>query len=516
MNKNILLIMTDQQRSDYTGYIEGGKASMPVIDTLARSSMFFTCCQTTNPICMPARSSLITGRYPRQIGALTMSGDLFPQIPTFMQALREAGYKTYGIGKFHYLQTAPWSVPCGQGLDYLRMGTASRDSRQYGYDEIWESSGKQLMIKNYCYYADYLNRKGLLDQVRDFWRQSGGPNGDTADHNYDKANPWPFDEGDYPDIVTGLKAREKIKKYDVEKPFFMFLSFCGPHKPYDAPKAYLDMVEYEERDDFILEKGRSLSVEEKQIIYRQRRSAKAMLRLIDVQIGLVFEELKRKNMFEDTLIIFTSDHGDMLGDHYMIQKGVPWKQSINVPLMVKMPGAVQRGVNSSPVELSDIAATILDYAGLDPSAVLSRPWPAYNNRIPSLSLLPVVLGETGKIRDFAFSESDFTEERGPGTIYREVLEKRGGGGRRCNAWQTIVAEQGKYIKYTEYENPGDVYEEFYDTANDRDEKINLIKDPAYSRKIQEARDRLQFILDRYPPCQMTWADEWVGDKRTNS
>ncbi|MDR3160271.1 MAG: sulfatase-like hydrolase/transferase [Spirochaetaceae bacterium] len=510
MNKNILLIMTDQQRSDYTGYIADGKASMPNLDALARTSAYFTCCQTTNPICMPARSSLITGRYPRQIGALTMSGDLFPQIPTFMHGLQKAGYTTYGIGKFHYLQTAPWSVPRGQGLNYVKMAAASCDSKQYGYDEIWEAAGKQLMLKNYCYYADCLHEKGLLEKARDFWQQSGGPNGDTADHNYDQVRSWPFDEADYPDVMIGLKAREKIKTHDRKKPFFMFLSFCGPHKPYDAPRRYLDMVEYEEKDDFILEANKTLSTEEKDIIYRQRHSAKAMLRLIDDQIGMTLDELKKQNMFEDSLIIFTSDHGDMLGDHYMIQKGVPWRQSVNVPLVIKMPGMEPSGAHNAPVELSDIAATILDYAGLKPDAALSRPWPAYNDRIPSRSLLPIVRGTSDKIRDFAFSESDFTEERKPGAVYKEVLEKRGGGGRRTNAWQAVTTDKSKYIKYTEYERPGDVYEEFYDLVNDRNETINQIKNPAYRRKIREARNRLRYILDRYPPCQMTWADGWMG------
>lgn len=115
MPKNILLFMTDQQRADYVGYIPGGKAVMPTLDKIAGHA-YFTCCQSTNPICTPARTSLITGRYSRQIGTLTMSGDLYPQIPTFMQALRNAGYRSYGIGKYHYLQTAPWDVGRGNGM----------------------------------------------------------------------------------------------------------------------------------------------------------------------------------------------------------------------------------------------------------------------------------------------------------------------------------------------------------------------------------------------------------------
>ena len=109
MAKNILLFMTDQQRADQVGY-GGCDGLTPNIDRIA-SHAWFSGCQTTDPICTPARTSLITGRYCRQIGTLTMAGDLFPQIPTFMQALQRSGYTTYGIGKFHYLQTYPWSRP---------------------------------------------------------------------------------------------------------------------------------------------------------------------------------------------------------------------------------------------------------------------------------------------------------------------------------------------------------------------------------------------------------------------
>jgi choline-sulfatase len=507
--KNILFVMTDQQRFDYTGKGAGGCADMPNLDALARNA-HFTCCQTTNPICMPARSSIITGRYPRQIGALTMSGDLFPQIPTFMQVLQKNGYSTYGIGKFHYLQTAPWQTPRLQGLNYIKMAESFRDCKQFGYDYIWEAAGKQLMMENYCYYADYLKRKGLLEKVIDFWESSGGTNGDTADHNYDKANPWPFAEEDYPDVVIGRIAREKLAAHDSAKPFFMHLSFCGPHKPYDAPQRYLDMVPPAREDNFILEHGKSLSDEEKEILYRQRRSSRAMLKLIDDQMGMVFDVLREKKLFDDTLILFSSDHGDMLGDHYMIQKGVPWRQSINVPLMIKLPGAKPIGVNNTPVEISDLAPTILEYTGLEPSQALSRPWPAYNDRIPSRSLLPVLRGGEGSIRDFAFTESDFTEERKPGTVYAEVLAKRGGGGRRTNAWQAVTTAKSKYIKYLEYQSPGEAYEEFYDLEKDPEEKFNRAEKPEYRAQIREARERLAFVLDSYPPCQKTWAGAWVG------
>ena len=86
----------------------------------------------------------------------------FPQIPTFMQALQGAGYTTYGVGKFHYTQTYPWSTPRGCGMDPV---AGEAEQKRFGFDFIWETAGKQQVISNYCFYADYLNQKGLLSQV---------------------------------------------------------------------------------------------------------------------------------------------------------------------------------------------------------------------------------------------------------------------------------------------------------------------------------------------------------------
>ncbi|MGE4548107.1 MAG: sulfatase [Intestinibacillus sp.] len=509
MPKNILLFMTDQQRPDYVGYVLNGRAVMPTLDRIAAHA-HFTCCHTTNPICMPARTSLITGRYPRQIGSLTMSGDLFPQIPTFMQALQKQGYKTYGIGKFHYMQTYPWSTPRGCGMD---MVAGAEETGKYGYDFIWETAGKQQLVSNYCFYADYLQQKGLLTQVRDFFRQSGGVNGDSPDHNYDQANPWPFDEEDYVDVVTARVACEQLAQHPADRPFYMKVSFCGPHKPYDAPQRYLDQFPLEREDDFILPDGQEITDAEKERLYRQRRSARAMLRLIDDQMGKILDTLEQRGLLDDTLILFTSDHGDMLGDHYRIQKGVPWHHSACVPLAAWLPGAAPVGENTSPVELSDIAATILDYAGLDPQQALSRDWPAYNNRIPCRSFLPVLRGEADRCRDFCFVESDFSEERGADTDPAAVLQSRGAGGRRGNAWQSIVTERVKYIKYLDYALGDDPYEELYDRTGDPDERVNRIDDPAYAEELRQARRRLCYLVDHYPAAQMTWATACAVDRR---
>lgn len=145
---NLLFLMVDQLRPDHAGFMPEAIFSTPTLQALGEESTVFEQCQSVNPICMPARSCLHTGRYSRQIGALAMSGDLPKGIPTVPGALREAGYWTGLVGKLHVMQTWPWEAPRGKGLDLV--GLSSEIADMLGYDHLWESAGKQLALKNYC------------------------------------------------------------------------------------------------------------------------------------------------------------------------------------------------------------------------------------------------------------------------------------------------------------------------------------------------------------------------------
>ncbi len=113
---HIVFIMTDQHRADHVGWHPRSRLALTNIDRIAEGHAFLNCV-SANPICTPARTALLTGRYSHQIGTLSMSGDLPRGIPTYAQALRKAGYHTAGIGKFHWLQTAKWGAPRGHGVD---------------------------------------------------------------------------------------------------------------------------------------------------------------------------------------------------------------------------------------------------------------------------------------------------------------------------------------------------------------------------------------------------------------
>ncbi len=481
--KNIILLMTDQHRMDYVSFAGSKKISTPNIDRIAES-VGFTCCQTVNPICTPARTALATGKYTHQIGTLAMSGDLSRQFPTYMQALQKAGYHTSGIGKFHYLQTWEWNTKRGRGVNLTGI---REDMKKYGFDYIWETSGKQLSRQNYCDYCEYMDKKGLLDKMRDFVDMAGIHNSDYPDDEGEgEALPWPFAEEDYVDILTADKIIESIGNRPETRPFFIFGSFCSPHKPFDPPKRYLDMIPYEEEDDFI-PGPKALTDPQKKKIYRRRRAYKAMIKLVDHQVGRIFDRLEKDRLLEDTVVIFTSDHGEMLGDHFRVQKSIYWKEAVTVPTAIRHPDYTDRRLINTPVEITDLAATILDIAGLDPSQSLSKEWPAFNDIVPSRSLMPIVRGETGKIRDFAFSECD-------------------------GKWQMLRTEKWKYVRHLKYTSPQDLKEEFYDLETGPDEMVNLIAHPAYAEAIDWCRKRREFVTDTTPPAQTSWAPLMGSEK----
>ncbi|MDP0495512.1 MAG: sulfatase-like hydrolase/transferase, partial [Verrucomicrobiota bacterium JB024] len=391
---NILFLMTDQQRYDCIGYAPASKIATPNIDRIAEGTAF-SCCQTVNPICQPARTALLTGRYSHQIGTLQMSGDLDFSIPTYPQALQRAGYWTAGVGKFHYLQTWPWDTPRGQGVPLARL---HEQFRSLGYDHLWESAGKQQAAKNTCDYCNYLKEHGLLEDFRD-WVATRGGNNELITAQLDKdGDPWPFGEEHHIDIVTGREILRAIDARPAERPFFIFGSFCSPHKPFDPPQRFLDQVPYEEIDDFLPGEDGELTLAQKKTLWKLRRSYKATLLLVDEQIGKILDRLESEGLLENTLILFTSDHGEMMGDHFRVQKSTYYRESLNVPLAIRHPRHLQGTRNDSPVELTDITATILDAAGLDPCASLARDWPAFGNILPGRSLLPIAEGQAEIVR----------------------------------------------------------------------------------------------------------------------
>lgn len=475
---HLLLILVDQLRPDHAGFMPEAVFSTPTLAALGAESHVLQNCQTVNPVCMPARSALITGRYSHQVGAQAMAGDLPRGIPTFPQALQRAGYWTAHVGKLHLLQPWPWGVPEGQGSP---LAALRPELQAYGFDWLWESAGKQLAVKNTCDWCGHLAAKGLLQEVRAFI-SARGANRDFVDAELEKdGRPWPFAEADHVDVVTGDQALRALRARPRDKPFQLTVSFCSPHKPFDPPQRWLDEVPLEEVDDFLpdAETGRVLTEAEKQTLYRLRQAYRATILLVDRQIQRILDELSAQGIRDETLIIFTSDHGEMMGDHGRVQKSSFYRSSLTVPTLIQLPGQTSGQVWPSPVELTDLSATLLDAAGLDPAPALSRPWPAYQAFIPCRSLLPYLRG--GKApRAWSFSESQ-------------------------HHWQCLQDAEYKYVREPDFEQPGVFREWLFGLQQDPGEQVNLAADPGLAAHCEQCRRQLDWLLATTPAAQTAWS-----------
>jgi len=472
--KNILFLMTDQHRLDCVSYQPGAIVETPNLARIA-GSVGFTNCLTVNPICTPARTALLTGKYTHQIGTLAMSGDLNRQHPTYLRALQGAGYWTAGVGKFHWLQGWPWGSGRGMGHDLAGM---HGQTAEFGLDHVWEAAGKQLALRNYCDYARHLDTKGLLEPYRD-WIDSCSHNAHYPKPGEITGEPWPFPEEDYVDIVTAEHIIGAIRDRPADRPFCVFGSFCSPHPPYDPPQSYLDLFP-EETEDFWIPGDQEWPDDIKAHLRRARRAYRAMVRLVDDQVGRIMQTLEDEGLLNDTVVMFTADHGEQLGDRGCGGKQDPWSGSAMVPCAIRHPDYLSGTLNNTPVEIIDLTATMLEVAGLDPATALAKPWPAFHDRVPCRSLMPIVRGETDRVRDFAFSECS-------------------------NRWQLIQTERWLYVRRLDTGDPDTPCEALYDRTADPNCFTDLAGDAASAEPLAWCRRRRDFVLDHTPPAQLRWA-----------
>ncbi|CDN31520.1 Choline-sulfatase [Mucinivorans hirudinis] len=348
---NIILIMTDQHRFDCIGYYGNSSIKTPNLDALARDGLFFTNGYSSTPSSTPARAALLTGMSPWHHGMLGYS-QVARQYPVEMpRMLSEAGYYTMAIGKMHY----------------------SPQREMHGFDAVLlDESGR---VESFDFMSDY--RRWFLQKS-----SSQDPDKTGLSWNDNREKPYQLAENLHPTWWTGEKAVEFIRSYKQNKPLLLKISFARPHSPYDAPQRYLDMYEgveipvpwignwcsdFKDREHVPDPAFGDFGVD---FAVASRRNYYANITFIDDWIGEIIKELKDRGMYENSVIIFTSDHGDMLGDHYHWRKTYAYEGSTHVPYIVKFPAGVQtalpKGASAEQcVELRDIMPTALEVAGVE-------------------------------------------------------------------------------------------------------------------------------------------------------
>ena len=367
---NVLLLMADQFRVDCLGASGNPVIRTPNLDRIARDGIRFQSAYSSTPTCTPARSALLTGLSPWKHGLLGYSHMATEPYPVEKaKAMAAAGYYTTSIGKNHYF-------PMRNAHGYHQLLCDEHCSYWFAK----QPASAEAAWEERCDYESW------------FWTHlpDKNPHATGLSWNDHRGIPFVYPEEMHATHWTGETAVQFLKGYERSQPFFLKVSFIRPHSPYDAPERFFKMYEgadlpeakvgnwakrYEPRsgpsDD--LWHGKLPQDE----IRRSRQGYYGSVSFVDEQIGRILEVLDKRKLLDETLILFISDHGDMLGDQNLWRKAYGYEQSAHIPMLMRPPSGMGIGkpgqVVDSPVELRDILPTVLQTAGITiPESVEGR------------------------------------------------------------------------------------------------------------------------------------------------
>ena len=454
---NILLICTDQQRFDALAASGNAEIDTPHLDQLAADGAIFTNCYVQAPVCAPSRGSLMSGLYLRNHG-LYANGVQIPQtIPLLPSALAADGYDCGLVGKWH--------------LDSCFAGRT--EEKPAGF-RVWQWAHDPYPGSSENAYHRWLQatHPDVYDTVLGKHRDRRDPRGRTAGVSGSPIDVVPT-EAHYSHWVGEEAIRYLSGSRPVDQPFFFVANFFDPHHSFGAPKEYVDRYRAEQlsrpntrpgeldgKPPILAEASREsyaghapgyldYSADELQEI---KANYYAMVSLVDDEVGRILTTLEEQGLAEDTVVIFTSDHGEMLGDHQLMLKGpMMYDCAIKVPLLIRWPEQIPAGTRIEElVEWIDLTATLTDLAG----ATLPR--------CQGLSLLGLATGATTEHRGWALCEY-----RDSGHPYDPPVHTT-----------MVRSSDTKIIVHHGPPASGrDRAGELYDLSSDPDELINLWDDP---------------------------------------
>lgn len=359
---NIVFIITDQQRLDTIAALGFDHMITPNLDKLVQNGTTFENMYVSAPSCAPSRASLFSGTYPHTNGVFRNDE---PWNYCWVEELSKSGYRCVNVGKMH-------TMPI-EGA--------------FGFHERHVVENKDRAHKNLPFYLDNWDKALKARNVRKPSRQTYC---DRPDYNDALgAFVWEDDEDLHSDVFVGQTACWWLDTYPGSEPFFLQVGLPGPHPPYDPTQEYLDKYLNKDLPEAILDYDLDdhpeplkelrrnhikndhdavvhLENPTKEQLHRQRAHYYANVSMIDTQVGEIMRALDGRGVLEDTVIIFTSDHGDCLNDHGLSQKWNMYEQSVHVPAIVSWPNKVKSGGSHKElVSLMDFGPTILEMAEVD-------------------------------------------------------------------------------------------------------------------------------------------------------
>ena len=373
---NILWYCTDQQRFDTIGALGNRYVQTPTMDGLVDQGVAFTRAYCQSPICTPSRSSFLTGMYPTRLHNTRNGNESFPTHPPLVtKLLKDSGYECGLIGKLHLQSSGQRTEPrVDDGYSFFKFSHAPRDDWPEGHD-----------------YADWVREQGGdLDLLRL-----------SDDHVPPELHQTKWAS----DMAIDFIDRER------DTPWLLSVNIYDPHPPFTPPRTYadrfdpIDMPGPHFRDSDLEQQAQLEAVDfQGEVLTPEQRDAKvvqalyyAMIAHIDDQLARILRELDDTGQRDNTVVILTTDHGETLGDHGLMEKGCRFYEGlVRVPLIFSWPGHFSGSLRSNAlVELLDIMPTVLELAGLEV--------PDY---VQGKSLLPILCGEapSDHHRDFVRCE----------------------------------------------------------------------------------------------------------------
>jgi arylsulfatase A-like enzyme len=520
---NFLLFVTDQHRVDYLSCYGHPVLKTPHIDSIAARGTRFTRFYVATPVCMPNRATLMTGRMPSVHGARSNGSPLPLNSNTFVDALRAAGYATALVGKSHLqnftefpaLVNRPAARPGDQVLDASfaearkpLSGDGPYDQEHpkrwqdgrafdmalpfYGFEHVDLATAHGDHVGGH-YYIWLKERRSDADALRERKNQ--------LQHDYvcPQAYRTPIPEELYPTAYVAEKSCDWLDRYaagDRSKPFFLMASFPDPHHPFTPPGRYWSMYQphhmplpasfhhgnrpmarsvawalaQRESGKAVVTEQAAFAVDEQEAREAMALSC-GMIAMIDDAIGRTLARLAENGLADNTVVIFTTDHGDFLGDHRLLLKGPAHFNGItHVPFIWAEPGVRPAGVSDVLSGTLDIASTILDRAAVQP----------YHG-IQGESLLPAVAGENAPARASMVIEDDqqrATLGHPKPPRMRTLITRR---------WRLTISQ-------------GDRWGELYDLANDPHEMDNLFEEPGHRGVRAELMEELAYRQMELADC----------------
>lgn len=449
---NILVFLTDQQRFDSLGCYGFRGIPTPNLDRLAAEGVLFENCYVNNPICTPSRASIFTGKPLPGHGVYRLNDILPKDQVLFTKRLQERGYETALIGKLHV-----------SGAVYERDHRNPGD----GFDLYeWCHEPAIFLEGQYNAYARWL-RENYPDFYLRLEKEGRELKNVPQEMHF---THW-----------AAERTIDFIKKRKKDGPFFCLMSLFDPHNPYtDYPLEMLDLIDERAIPDPVLVEAHNKPVPvlrehengymgsfhryTKEDLRRMRIGYYASVAFIDQEVGRVLAVLEEEKIEDDTMVIFVSDHGDMLGDHELLAKGAFfYDPSTKVPLIIRYPGKVPAGFRVKElVQPHDLAATVLARAGFTREEL--------NTVMPdSIDLLSILDGNTNNLRDHAVCIY-----RGTGISDQKVY---------FNPPFHATMFRNERYKLNVYHNVpmgnGELQGELYDLVNDPLEMRNLWGDAGY-------------------------------------